>query len=134
MANYSGSAANTDWIYSGGTVALDGDFRNFSYNTGIEIINTTAGADADATHIVGVKSGQFAAELVQQVGGTAIDTALQVGTQGTLEYSPEGTAVGKRKFTIPATVTSFALSQPYNDIVSVSAGFERNGSHTLGTN
>ena len=134
MANHSGTAAVAVWTTSSGTSTLSGDFRNFSYNTGIELINTTAGADADATHIVGVKSGQFACELVRQAAGTALEAELVVGKEGTLTYSPEGTAATKRLFTIPATVTSSAFANPYNDVVSISAGWERNGAGSLGTN
>ena len=134
MANHSGSAGLCTWTTSDGTTSLNTDFRNFTYNTGIELISTTAGADTDATHIVGVKSGQFAAEMARQAAGTALEAQLEVGKAGTLTYSPEGTAAGKRLYSIPATVTSYSLAQPYNDIVSISSGWERNGAHTIGTN
>ena len=58
-----------------------------------------------------------------------------VGQTATLsyEYSPEGTASGKVKYTGEAILTNYALSSPVGDVVAYSADLQCSGAVTRGT-
>ena len=130
MAAYAGSALYVSWVYSGGTVALTGDFRQFTYTPSVDLYEATAGADAAKTYLPGVKDGQATFTAVMQAAGTAISNALLEGTEGTLTVAPEGTASGKQKMTLPAIALGATYSIPYNDVVELSANFQQNGVRT----
>ena len=58
-----------------------------------------------------------------------------VGQSATLsfEYSPEGTASGKVKYTGEAILTNYAISSPVGDVVGYSADLQVSGAVTRGT-
>ena len=58
-----------------------------------------------------------------------------VGQSATLsfEYSPEGTAGGKVKYTGECILTSYSLSSPVGDVVGYSADLQVSGDVTRGT-
>ena len=65
MANeFAGSALYAQWIWSGGTVQIDTDFRNWSYNDQGEEIDTTAGADSSRSQISSFDTGQVTASFL----------------------------------------------------------------------
>lgn len=130
MAAYSGSALHVQWVHSGGTVSLQGDFRSFAYNPSIELIDYTAGADKARLRLTGVKDGNASYSAVFQSDGTALSNALAEGTGGTLHIGPEGTAAGKQKLTLPAIAMGANFSIPYNDIVELTCDFTQNGERT----
>jgi len=130
MAAYSGSALSLSWIYSGGTVALNGDYRQCNYEPSVAMINTTAGSDANEEYIAGVKGGQASFSALMQANGTAMFTALAEGTSGTLKIYPEGTAAGKPSITIPAISQGVRWNIPYNDAVEISVTWTQNGARS----
>ena len=132
MPSYSGSALYAEWVYSGGTVILSGDFRKIDYTPSIDLLDETAGADPAKKRIVGVKDGQANMSMVRQAGGTALENALVEGTEGTLIWGPEGTTTGKGKKTLPAISGGVKSTQPYNNVVEISIAFTQNGSRTDG--
>lgn len=132
MSAYSGSALAVRWAYSGGTVSLDGDFRTFSYSPSVELIDQTAGSDANRTRLVSIKDGNASLSAIMQVSGTAITNALVEGTQGTLNVGPEGTATGKQKLSFPAIAMGASYSISYNDVVELSCDFTQNGARVDG--
>lgn len=133
MADFSGSALYLQWVSGAGTVTLSGDFRQFSISEGYNKIDTSAGADAWETNLTGIKNFTASYSAIYQVGGTALEDALAIGSFGTVYAGPEGTASGKRKYTLPSRVSSVDISQPYNDIVEISVSWDGNGAPTLGT-
>jgi hypothetical protein len=118
------------WIYSGGTVVLSGDFRTFSTSPSVDLYEATAGADTHKSYLPGVKDQTIQVGLVQQEGGTVLMLALREGTQGTLVVGPEGTVVTKLKETYPAISMGPNLSQPYNNVPELSVTFQQNGAPT----
>ena len=136
---YSGSALVVTWAV--GTAAagtLTGLQRSFSYAPSINLIDSTAGADANKRYISGVKDGQAQFEALMPSGtnapGTAAYAACVEGASGTVVYHPEGVVVGKPKITLPAISMGASFSYPYEDVVTVSVPFQQNGARVEGTN
>src|SRR5512138_3139569 len=103
MAEFvSGPLMKLSWVWSGGTATLDADYRTCKFNQEIDVIDGTAGADANKVKYMGLKDGSVEVTLVQQTGGTAFNAAVAAGNIGTLTIQPEGTAVNKPKITFPS--------------------------------
>ncbi len=134
MPAFAGSAMYLAWVYPGGTVTLQGDFRTFSWSPSLNWIDATAGADTFEELLPSFGTGaDITCTMVMQAGGTALLAALDRQTAGTLIYGPEGTATGKVKYTIPATSAGPQFSQPYNDVVELTASFRQTGAETRST-
>lgn len=134
MPAFSGSALYLAWVWSGGTIALHGSFREFSWTPTLSLIDASAGSDSFRQYIAGIgEGGDIGWTAVMQESGTALITALARGTRGTLLYGPEGTATGKPKFIIPAMSKGPAFTQPYDDIVEFKVGFQQTSQETSTT-
>ena len=94
---------------------------------------TTLGAD-NKTYIAGLKDATISLSGLWDATADAIFGAV-VGQSATLsyEYSPEGTAAGKVKYTGEAILTSYAISSPVGDAVGYSADLQVSGAITRGT-
>jgi len=94
---------------------------------------TTLGAD-NKTYIAGLKDTTISLAGLWDATADAIFGAV-VGQSATLsyEYSPEGTASGKIKYTGEAILTSYAISSPVGDAVGYSADLQVSGAVTRGT-
>lgn len=97
---FSGSACVVSWIWSGGTVTLEGDYRKLSIKPSGKTWTGTAGSDSREKRYPGVGDASIDFDLVAQTGGTAVRAALAFGVQGTIIVGPEGTATGKPKTTM----------------------------------
>ena len=118
------------WVYSGETVALAGDYRSCSWQPSSEFADATAGSDPSRIRLQTIKDATASLTLVAQSGGTALAAALDAGVAGTLIISPEGTATGKRKITFPCFSQGGQFDYPYSDVVTVSCSFTGNGAYT----
>ena len=118
------------WAYSGGTIALNADYRTCAWNPSIAYVDVSAGQDTQVGRLTALKDATAAIELVNQTAGTAIQTALLAGVAGTLTIQPEGTATNKRKITFPAYSDGGKPTFPYADISITACGFT--GSSVLG--
>lgn len=123
---YAGSALYLAWIYSGGTVTLQADFRTFNWSPSLNFIDATAGADTYERILTsyGV-GGDIAFSMVAQTDGTLLATALARQTQGTLVYGPAGTVDGYLAYLIPAYSQGPAYNQPFNDVVEITNNFRQ---------
>lgn len=131
MAAFSGSAMYLAWVYTGGTVLLNTDFRQFDWTPSLALIESTAGADTFREYISGIgEGGDISLSCVMQSAGTALITALARGNSGTILYGPEGTATGKPKSTIPAISKGPAYSQPYDDVVEFKLSWQQSAAET----
>ena len=123
---FAGSALYLAWIYSGGTVALNTEFRTFNWSPTLNFIDATAGADTYerilASYGVG---GDIAFSMLAQTNGTAILTALARATKGTLIYAPAGTANNAVSYSIPAYSQGPSWNQPFNDVVEITNNFRQ---------
>jgi len=127
MAEYTGKNMYFEWIHSGGTVTMHADFRTVSLAPVVDYVETQAGSDEWKTRLARMKDSSVSYEGLGQVGGTALEDALVEGTSGTVRFSPEGTATGKRKYTIPAYSDGGNFTFPYADVVTLSVNFTGNG-------
>ena len=127
MAEITGKNLVATWVYSGGTVDLNTDFRTLSINPNIDLAETTAGADTDKTYIATIKDATIEWSGLYQSAGTALVNALEAGTGGTLTVYPEGTASGKQKDVYPAIAMGAKINVPYADVVEISCTFQKNG-------
>lgn len=133
MAEFTGKDLVLNWIWSGGTVALNADYRTVSWNPTIAYADKTAGADTHVGRIPTLKDATAAVTLVDS-SSTAIYACLEAGVSGTLIIQPEGTASGKRKITFPAFSDGAVPSYTYNDTTTISINFTGNGAWTDSTN
>lgn len=134
MAEFSGSAMVLQWIYSGGTITLSGDYRTFSFPPEREMIDTTAGSDGGRSYLPTVWNYQMSYTGVYQSADTTTDAAFISGTKGTLIFQPEGTAGAKRKWTIPAISKGAQWNFQYDQLVEVTIPLQSDGAPTQGTN
>ncbi len=136
MAEFYGSGASIQWIYSGGTAAINGNFRQVQHNPEVELLEVTAGADTAKSYLAAQKGGQTVVSGLIDTGGTignvAGTAALVEGTGGTLILGPEGTATGKPKHTCPAISLGIQENYQYNAPSEFSITFQWNGARTDG--
>jgi hypothetical protein len=121
------------WIYSGGTVALNGDYRTCSWTPSVSNTETTAGSDTHQTFLPTVKNATASIGMVAQTGGTAMIAALAAGNSGTLIIGPEGTASGKPKITFPSFSNGAQFTYPYAGTVEFTCSFTETAAYTEGS-
>lgn len=125
---YRGNALILQWIYSGGTVQIQGDYTKFDVDRSIDLIDATAGNALDKEYINGIKDGSAKLSIFDTANaGTAVASSLVEGTAGTLIYGPQGTATGKPKWGFQAIVKSHKFSEPFDDAVTLDAEFQKTG-------
>jgi len=125
---FAGSALYAQWIYSGGTIAVHTESRNFTYNVNLETIDATAGADTTRRTLASFKSATAALSLTAQSDGTALITALTEGTRGTLIFGEAGTATGRPKTTVPMMSLGITSRKvPYADVVTYDVSWQSVG-------
>ena len=133
MTTITGENLYVQWIYSGGTVVLSGDYTQFTYTPSVELLDESAGSDTDRTYVPRLKDKTMSLSARHQAAGTALFESLDEGTSGTITWSPEGTATGKRKYTIPAISQGASMNIPYANLVEISCTFQGNGARSDGT-
>lgn len=132
MAEFTGANLVINWFpSSGGTINLSGDMRSVAYQPSGKLANATAGSDAFESYLGTVKDTKVSYTGVMASAGTAMEDALLPNTFGTLIIGPEGTAAGKRKYTIPAFAGGAKFDWKFSDTVEVSCDFQGSGSPTL---
>lgn len=127
--NITGKNAAINWIWTGGTLSLNGDYRSVSMAETTDLAETTAGNDTHKTHIATIKSASidYTGLFPTTAAGTVIMGALAAGNEGTLVVYPEGTAAGKLSRSYPSIATGPKLNIPYSDVVEISCTFTSNG-------
>jgi len=134
MASYVGSSLVVNWWYTTGTIAMQGDYRTFTYTPSVEYYDETAGADTARQRIKGFKDGQAQFSGLLQAGSAlAWGTAFVEGASGTLTWGPEGTAAGKWVGTAGFLSNGIVQNITYNDLTEVNITFQQNGPRTEGT-
>ena len=99
-----------------------------------DVAETTTLGDGSKSYIVGLKDATIS---ISGLWDSTLDGILGavVGQTATLsfEYSPEGTASSKIKYTGECIVTSYSQSSPVGDVVGFSADMQVSGDVTRGT-
>ena len=119
---------------SGSLTDISAFVNNVDFPETADVAETSVLGASNKTYIVGLKDATIS------IGGlfdATVDAILGavVGQTATLsyEYSPEGTASGKVKYTGEAILTNYALSSPVGDVVAYSADLQCSGAVTRGT-
>lgn len=125
MAHASGSAL----FVSFKGVTMSGDQTTFDWSSSIKTIDTTAGADAADSHITGTYTGEASFERFYEnsSAGSTLERELYEGNSGTLLWGVEGTASGKPKHGIVATITGVDRAAPYDDALKYNVTWTFNG-------
>ena len=125
--NITGKDAYISWVWTGGTLNLNTDYRSVSVKENVDTAETTAGADTHKTYLPTIKSATIDYSGLFPTGGTALYAALAAGMSGTLTVAPEGTASGKVSHAYPAICMGATYDTPYADVVTVNCTFQSTG-------
>lgn len=127
MAEFLGNNAYIQWVWSGGTVLVHGDYRTLDWNPNKDLIEGSAGSDAAQHNVVGIERATASLGLVAQTGGTALVAAMAYGNIGTLTWGVEGTVSGKPKVILPAMSLGAKVKSPYQGLVEITVDFNQEG-------
>jgi hypothetical protein len=118
-----------------GTSTLNADYKTCTWTPSVAYVESSAGQDTHIGRLTALKDSKAAVTLVAQATtGTALTPTIAAGVFGTLVIQPEGTAVGRRKISMPGYSDGPVVDFPYNDICVISCGFTGSGAFTDGTN
>jgi hypothetical protein len=117
------------FIWSGGTANLVTDYRTAAVQSGVGLVESTAGGDSHEQWLPTTANGEFTLGILH-TGGTAVWTALAPGNQGTVIVGPQGTATGSIKHTIPVVVASRNGAYPYKDVATIEVTFRETNTRT----
>jgi len=135
MARYTGSALALQWVTSSGTAWLEGDFRSLSISEDQESADSTAGDDTYKGYIPTVADASGEVSLLDTSGtaGTIQWAYVAPATTGTLTWYPTGTAASQMTWAAPGFVQSRQREFPYDDVVSITLGFQFTGVPVMGS-
>lgn len=128
-----GTAMVIQWLVAGGTVTIQPNYTDASFNQTGEQADTTSGAATWDTHEVSRQNweftmkGFFDTSANPNTYGTADLAKLTANTKGVVAVGPLGTATGKPKFGGSATVSKADFSLAFADPGEVSLSFKGNG-------
>jgi len=119
---------------SGSLTDISSFVNNVDFPETADVAETSVLGASNKTYIVGLKDATISISGLFDATVDAILGAV-VGQTATLsyEYSPEGTASGKVKYTGEAILTNYALSSPVGDVVAYSADLQCSGAVTRGS-
>ena len=101
-----------------GDTVLSGRYKSFSETDEVAVIDKTCYGDTMRNWIVAPVDGSLAIEVLQEENGKAAWDALEVGSEGTLEWAPEGLGAGAL-YAIDARVKSRKRSVIFDDVVKM---------------
>ena len=119
---------------SGSLTDISSYVNNVDFPETADVAETSVLGASAKSYIVGLKdstislSGLFDATL-DAIAGAVVGQSAPLS----FEYSPEGTASGKVKYTGEAIMTNYSLSSPVGDVVAWSADLQVSGAVTRGT-
>ena len=133
MARYTGKDLLVNWIHSGGTADLSGDFRTFSVSEEQDSADSTAGNDTYKAYIPTFADATAELELLDTKGtaGTVQWAAIAPGREGTVQWYPAGTA-NTVYYSAAAFIANREIEFPYDDVVAVTVEFQLTAAPTQG--
>ena len=119
---------------SGSLTDISSFVNNVDFPETADVAETSVLGASNKTYIVGLKDATIGLTGFFDATADAIFGAV-IGQSATLsfEYSPEGTASGKIKYTGECILTNYALSSPVGDVVAYSGDLQVSGAITRGT-
>ena len=138
MTAFVGTAMNIQWLYAAGTQVVSGDYLTLNYTPSVDMLDETAGGDATHLYIPAQKDGKLSVsgnlQAAAVAGGTIMAATMTEGNFGTVIWSPEGTAAGKAKYTLPCMSGGVKFDYAYSDLTKFSCDFQQSGLRVEGTN
>ena len=133
LANrYTGKDLYLAWIWSGGTVTLNGDYREFGHKADTDLVEAQAGAEGAKAYLATLSDATFSySGLETGTAGTAVLAATKEKTYGTLLWGPLGTTTGLPKFSCAAFAKGQETPHKYNDVAMLNIEFQRSGDWIL---
>lgn len=123
-----------DVFVSLGGTDISGDGRSIDFEESADALDSSKWGDTRRTKVAGLEDANGSMEALDTTGDwTAAWDAIAVGTEGTLVIHPEGTGSGLRELTCEVLVTERSISLPYDDLATLSMGFEVSGDVTENT-
>lgn len=120
-----------------GTVVLSNEFDLSAYlnsvtaTNGVEVPETTTFGSNDRSYIAGHLEGTVSFDGLFDGSADAVDEiltdALGNDTYATMTVSNDGSGLGRRATMLSAVESSYEISSPLTDVVSVSGGANANG-------
>lgn len=119
---------------SGSSTDISAFVNNVDFPETADVAETSVLGASNKTYLVGLKDATIGLTGFFDATADAIFGAV-IGQSATLsfEYSPEGTASGKIKYTGECILTNYALSSPVGDVVAYSGDLQVSGAVTRGT-
>ena len=119
---------------SGSLTDISAFVNNVDFPETADVAETSVLGASNKTYLVGLKDATIGLTGFFDATADAIFGAV-IGQSATLsfEYSPEGTASGKIKYTGECILTNYALSSPVGDVVAYSGDLQVSGAVTRGT-
>jgi predicted secreted protein len=119
---------------SGSLTDISAFVNNVDFPETADVAESSVLGASNKTYLVGLRDASISLSGLFDATVDAILGAV-VGQTATLsyEYSPEGTASGKIKYSGEAILTNYALSSPVGDVVAYSADLQCSGAVTRGT-
>ena len=119
---------------SGSLTDISAFVNNVDFPETADVAETSVLGASNKTYIVGLKDATISLSGLFDATADAIFGAV-VGQTATLsfEYSPEGTASGKIKYTGECILTNYAMSSPVGDVVAYSADLQVSGAVSRGS-
>ena len=119
---------------SGSLTDISSYVNNVDFPETADVAETSALGSSNKSFVVGLKDATIGLTGLWDSTADAI-FGVVVGQSATLsfEYSPEGTASGKVKYTGEAIMTNYSISSPVGDVVGYSADLQVSGAVTRGT-
>ena len=119
---------------SGSLTDISTYVNNVDFPETADVAETSTLGSSAKSYVVGLKDATIGLSGLFDATLDAIAGAV-VGQSATLsfQYSPEGTASGKVKYTGEAIMTNYSLSSPVGDVVAWSCDLQVSGAVTRGT-
>ena len=127
MAEFFGSGLVFLWSGTGGTTNMSEYARSASFAPTGKIDDNTTGAATYKTHQTGVTDFTVTYKGLHQNKGTAVEDTLELGAVGTVYLSPEGTATGMRKYSLPCISQGPQVNTQYDQLTELVVNFTGNG-------
>lgn len=109
---------------------LSAYFNEGSIKRSMEPADVTTFANNSHTYIPGLMDGTISLGGFFDGSASAVDAtlagALQAATDTLVTFAPEGMAIGRNTYVTQAQETSYDVSAPVSDAVSISAEFQSN--------
>ena len=133
MTRYTGHNLAVWWVYSGGSIALDADFRSFTVSEEVNDADSTAGDDTYAGHLPTFTDASADFEAVGTTNsGTTHWSRIAPRTEGTVYWYPEGTTSALPYHYAAAYIQTRDRDYPFDDVATVSLTWQFNGAITDG--